>query len=69
MMMMMFYDDDDDNGKGRDLLKKIVHFQALPELANLPPTHPTPNLGNLVLFFWTSKQHFTRMTEKKYRWW
>ena len=30
--------------------------------SNKPPPHP--NLGNLVLFYRTSKQHFARMTEK-----
>ena len=40
--------------QGRDQLKKNVFFRALPELPRPPP--PTdPNLGNLVLFFQTSK--------------
>ena len=61
MVMMMFYDDDDDNGKGRDLLKKIVHFQALPELANLPPTQ----FGQLGPFLLDVKTTFYPYDRKK----
>ena len=46
--------------------KKAVYFRAVPELAN----PPSPNSGNLVLFYGRQNNVFVRMTEeKKYRLW
>ena len=39
-------------GLGKGSIEKNVFFRALPELPKPPPD---PNLGNLVLFFRTSK--------------
>ena len=48
--------------KGRHPLKKIANFRALPELAKPPPT---PNSGNLVLFFPDVKTTFYAYDREK----